>query len=301
MFRSVLVVLVVLSATSSLTAQDAYVLELYGDGVHAFHRGEIAHARAQFDKAIHQGSRDPRVFYYRALTNLQYGDQAMADQDIRTGVSFELQGLGTYDIGRALERVQGPHRLQFEQQRRDIQLAMSSRPLQAPPVEPYLQPSVIDERPLADEVPGPALDPFRDDDELTSDATDLDLDATMPAEEAPAVAPEVAPEDPFGEEMAEPAAQPIEQPAAEPAADADPFGMDAAEDDPFAADAAEDDPFAEPADAAAEEDPLGAEPSAEEAPAEEDPFGAEEAPADSADDPFGEAPADEAADEDPFG
>ena len=283
MFRSTFVVVLLLTGTSSAAAQNPYVLEIYGDGVHAFHRGEIAQARAQFDKAINNGSRDPRVFYYRALTNLQYGDQASADQDIRTGVTFELQGLGTYDIGRALERVQGPHRIEFEEQRLDIKLAISGPSLQPPrSVQPLLDPSVIDEPPLADDLPpdaAPALDPFRDDDGKPSDATDLDLDDTMPDEDTAADAPEdAATEDPFGEEM--PATEP---PAAEPSAEEDPFG----------ADAAEDDPFAEPADAAAEDDPFGSD------------MGADDAPTDTADDPFGNAPAtdatDDPAEDDPFG
>jgi hypothetical protein len=242
MLRTTLVVSLLLTTVSIASAQNRYVLEFYGDGVHAFHRGEMFRAQEQFDKAINHGSRDPRVYYYRALVHMQNGDEYSAEQDIRTGTTFELQGLGTYDIGRALERVQGPQRLELEEVRLNTKLALGGRSVLDAP-QPLLDPKRIDERPMADDLPmgdRPQRrdDPFRDDNEDAADPTDLDLDATMPDAGAVDAAPGAAVPD----------APPVD------AADEDPFGAPDSDDDPFgdgtsandaAANGASDDPFAD--------------------------------------------------------
>jgi hypothetical protein len=253
MFRFIISVPILLCHVVLAGAQTQYVMETYGDGVHAFNRSEYQRARSQFDKAISNGASDPRVYYFRAVTHLQNGDQGSAEQDIHTGAAYELEGRGTYDIGRALERVQGPHRLEFEAMRREAKMALSGRTTSQPRAFGLPLPT---DRPLADELPlqAPAIpdDPFSDDDDVASDASDLDLaepsdtlqdevgpepadDPAMPedaVEEAPleedpfGETPE-ADDDPFAEEAADSAAQGMDDAPADGDAD-DPFG-----DDPF--------------------------------------------------------------------
>jgi hypothetical protein len=229
--------------------------QLYGQGVHRFNRGDYSAARQLFDEAILHGSQDPRCYYFRGMAQLRMGCGLEADADFQMAAQLELQGRGTYDVGRALERVQGYDRLRLERVRLRTQLTLT--PASVPPAA----------QPTAPRVPAEAGQPAVDLDEfdLAPDASDPFATETEPmpppsepAEEA--VEPAERERDPFADEPAPaeppPAAEPPpRQPGPDQAPGEDPFGEEADEgaeaEDPFAPDAAPPQPQA------ADEDPFG--------------------------------------------
>ncbi len=196
------------------------------------------------------------------------GNCSGAESDIRMGAELEVSGAGTYDIGKALERVQGPERLRFESIRRYAQIdAMRARANRVPVAPTFESPPMIDD---ATRMPPAATDPFRGDEEVEEV---LDVPDT---EQPPAVD---ALDDGLGSDMGDDFLdEPAEGMAEPPVEDADPFGD---ESDPFGDDPFGDAPSGGPADAAPATPPPA---EVEEA----DPFGDDA-------DPFG------AADDDPFG
>ena len=262
MVRTTFFLAALFGCAAHAVGQNPYVMTIYGDGVHAFFDHRHDDARQQFDKAINNGSRDPRVYYFRAMTFMQQGNVGAAENDIRTGAAFELRGLGTFDIGMALNRIQGHHRIQFEDIRTQAMLDLSSR---QPPSTPGYRPPPT--TPLSDQIPGDEPnrlpdDPFGDDDESVGDS---DLNLGEPSSD---LDPDVAPDgddglmdDGFGDDGFD------DVPADDGGMDAgdDAFSDDG--DDPFGA-GADDDPFADPATDDAGDDPFG-----DTTDIEDDPFG----------------------------
>jgi tetratricopeptide (TPR) repeat protein len=104
------------SATSQ--AQDPVLLQLYGKGVHEYFSADYAKAFEQLTAAIAAGSRDPRVFYFRGLAYLKLGRTPEAEMDFRKGAELESRDVNKYyNVGRALERVQGSDRQLLESYR----------------------------------------------------------------------------------------------------------------------------------------------------------------------------------------
>src|SRR5688500_7373763 len=81
--------------------------EVYGRGVHAYFGGQSDDAEAQFTQVIDAGSRDPRVFYFRAMSRIRAGRQQEAASDMRIGAAHEAvdPGIGS-EVSRALSRIQ---------------------------------------------------------------------------------------------------------------------------------------------------------------------------------------------------
>src|SRR3989304_6108521 len=101
--------------TFSLQAQEAVLGQLYGSGVHAYFSGDYLQAYEKLTAAIDAGSRDPRVFYFRGLVYLKLGRTPEAQMDFQRGSERETKDVNKfYNVARALERVQGPARLQLE-------------------------------------------------------------------------------------------------------------------------------------------------------------------------------------------
>jgi hypothetical protein len=126
-----LVTCVWLATTGAIVeAQESYALlnELYGRGVHAYFDNQYHEALESFDTAIASGSRDPRCYYYRGLTLIRLGRGDEAEQDFQMGATLEFSSEGTYDVARALERIQGAERLRLEQARRMARLAAMRQP-----------------------------------------------------------------------------------------------------------------------------------------------------------------------------
>ena len=100
-----------------VAAQDTVLTELYGRGVHSFHRGDYVQAHRLLETAVAEGTTDPRVHYFLGLTSYRLGDQEAAEKSFAVGAQLELDRGTSYPIGKALERVQGPERLLLEDYR----------------------------------------------------------------------------------------------------------------------------------------------------------------------------------------
>ena len=98
-------------------AQDYVLNELYGNGVHAFYSGNYEEALSFLDQAVEEGSRDPRVFYYRALTLDHAGFEEKSKTDFRQGAELEAADPNVFPVSRSLERVQGQRRHLLESYR----------------------------------------------------------------------------------------------------------------------------------------------------------------------------------------
>lgn len=126
MMRKVLLVAaacVVLGA-GTLCAQDAVLNHYYGMGVHAFFSGDYTTAFERFTTAIDNGSEDPRCYYFRGLTYLYLGREDEARMDFEKGAELEAADVnGFYNVGRSLQRIQGPERLMLQKYRMEARLA----------------------------------------------------------------------------------------------------------------------------------------------------------------------------------
>lgn len=194
-------------ATSAVGAQDRYLAEIYGEGVHQIYRGNTSGAEASLSKAINYGFEDSRAYYFRAINKMVSGDSYGGQHDIQMGAQLEVNGRGTYDIGRALERVQGPHRIRFEKMRREALLAAArakaNRSKNAPS-RPYdreylrdARPDKLDLLPNNDVPSAPSgSDPFLVDED---DMTESEDETPEPADDAPEE-DSMDEDDPFGDE-----------------------------------------------------------------------------------------------------
>ena len=148
------------------SGQEQELAQIYSDGVHAFFRCDAHTAKQFFDNAITHGSQDPRVHFFRALTHHAMGDTVAFEDDVRMGAELEVRGSGTFDIGRALERIQGPTRIELERIRREVHLTLAKqRPARrAPSADSGMgQPNLVPD--FGRQLPATETDPFKDDEE----------------------------------------------------------------------------------------------------------------------------------------
>jgi hypothetical protein len=111
-------------STFVLHAEEAAMGQLYGRGVHAYFAGEFTKALDQLSAAAEAGSQDPRVYYFRGLTDLKLGREAEAAEDFQKGAELESNDRHcTFNVARSLERVQGQVRQQLETYRVEARLA----------------------------------------------------------------------------------------------------------------------------------------------------------------------------------
>jgi len=304
----------------SANAQDRQLVDLYGQGVHAYYRSDFDAAQKFLELAVEEGSKDPRAYYFLGLSNMVLGNTEEAEVNFTSGAELELDGTQSYNIGKALERVQGPERLMLEQFRSDVRTAIYLR-RKAWEKKRYddlktAEAEVLRDRSKQSDTKPPVDIPAEDPTDPFPGAKPSGVDdipeATEPVEESAAPRMTVpSPTDPFGKATpSNPVPVPANTPDRDPADPfskpapkaADPFAPEPESTDPFGAAApASSDPFgsaepAQPADMPMNEttdtDPLGA--SAPEPASDNDPFGADSAapadspaPADS--DPFGAA------------
>jgi len=222
----------VLAALLSVPARAQDPLDdVYGHAVHAYFRGDAATAQQWLNDAIAAGSQDPRAYYFRGLCEAALSNDPQAGQsDFEQAAQLEIDGKRVVNVGKALERIQGPVRCQIESIRRKARLASRGKYLEMQRLR-YEQgirngagvpasPSDAPPRPV------PSInDPFSE---------GADLNKGQPKPMAEPVQPAPATNDPFGDSPANPA------PAnAAPAAD-DPFGSSDAKPNPAPA---SDDPF----------------------------------------------------------
>ncbi|NND97002.1 MAG: hypothetical protein HKN47_06700 [Pirellulaceae bacterium] len=107
---------------SNATAQDAILAEIYGRGVHALSAGQHQEAYQLFSTAIDNGSKDPRVYYFRGIVNTMLGNSYDAQSDWEEGAKLEASVTSNPAIGRSLSRFQGSGRLKLEQIRQTARL-----------------------------------------------------------------------------------------------------------------------------------------------------------------------------------
>src|SRR5262245_13178545 len=87
-------------------AEDPILATMYGSGVHAYFSSQWSQAHDLFTSAIEGGTRDPRPYYFRALTFIKSGRPELADADFAEGAKREAEDIsGFFNVSRALERV----------------------------------------------------------------------------------------------------------------------------------------------------------------------------------------------------
>jgi hypothetical protein len=105
---------------------------LYSTGVQTYFGGRPAEAEASFSSLLQIDPKDPRAYYFRALSRMQQGREAEARSDLEVGAQMEAHSPYRFDIGKTLERVQGPTRLLLEQYRSRARTAASVNPSLGP-------------------------------------------------------------------------------------------------------------------------------------------------------------------------
>jgi hypothetical protein len=126
MFRCIVLLVGGLASLSAVSvfAQDAVLGHEYGSGVHAYFMGDSLKSHERLTAAIQGGTKDPRAFYFRGLAYLRLGRPEEAVMDFRKGAQLESKDINRfYNVGRALERIQGSARLQLEEYRADARMA----------------------------------------------------------------------------------------------------------------------------------------------------------------------------------
>lgn len=101
--------------------------EIYGRAVHHYFRGDTISAEAMLNEVIAAGSQDPRVYFFRGLVMDRNGQTDAAATDFSMGAELEIAGKKVVNVGKALERIQGPHRVELEKARTQARLAARSK------------------------------------------------------------------------------------------------------------------------------------------------------------------------------
>ena len=124
-----LAAIVVCSASGLANAQDP-LDENYGRAVHSFFRGDSLKSQELLDEVVGAGSQDPRVFYFRGIAASRNGNIDQASADFNEGARLEVAGKRVVNVGRALERIQGPVRVEIEKARAQARLDARSKVLE---------------------------------------------------------------------------------------------------------------------------------------------------------------------------
>lgn len=114
-----------LSGLAQANAQDV-LSELYGQGVHAYFAGRLDEAEQSFNEAINAGSQDPRVYFFRGLTQAKRSGEVAGIQDYQTAAELEAtskRSVPSDVISKSLTRIQGRQRLEIEKARGAARLA----------------------------------------------------------------------------------------------------------------------------------------------------------------------------------
>jgi hypothetical protein len=184
--------------------------EMYGIGVHSYFSNNLTQAELIFTQLIDGGSEDPRVHFFRGITQSRIAGSGAGQADFDRAAELEMQGKRAVDVGRALQRIQGSVRTQIEKSRQAARLAYATQKM-------MLEKTRIEKLP-----PGSGVmpkDPFGDDPSPTAGTPQ-----EMPKDTTPAIPPagdEPGTDPTPGAEA--PGADPFDTPSSEP----DPFGGDA--------------------------------------------------------------------------
>jgi len=193
--------------------------ETYGIGVHSYYSGNLTQADQIFNQLVDSGSQDPRVYYFRGVTQSRLTRDAAGKADFEKGADLEMQGKRAVDVGRALQRIQGRVRTEIEKARSAARLTYATKKM-------LLEKTRIEKLPAGSGVM-PA-DPFADDPNPTKGSPqDMPKDTVPAAPSADSPATEPAEDDPFaapGKDAPDPFGAPPADDGKPPATDADPFG-----------------------------------------------------------------------------
>src|SRR5690606_30892635 len=112
-------------------AQGTPLGDLYGRGVHAFYAHQYEEAHEYLSMAIDQGLEDPRAYYFRGLVYRATGRPDEATDDFEKGARIEATASAQlFDVSRALQRIQGPTRLEIEDHRSQARVALRGQQVQ---------------------------------------------------------------------------------------------------------------------------------------------------------------------------
>lgn len=238
--RWICVFSLILLCTANVSGQTSVLDELYGEAVHRYFARDYAGADELLNRAIEHGSQDPRVHYFRGLVRSTFGEDPTAD--FEKGARQEVGGRFGVNVGQALTRIQGHHRVQIEKARQDARLWAQQQRQQArqavptpPPVA--LEPMRVDPADLSD----PFEDGTRSEEEDVVPTPVPAPSESKPEDESPSE------EDPFADDEPAAPAETTPEELDEPAEvdlfdEPDPFGDESPSDpdeSPF------DDPFAD--------------------------------------------------------
>ncbi|HVT26804.1 MAG TPA: hypothetical protein VHE81_02190 [Lacipirellulaceae bacterium] len=117
---------------------------IYSAGVQAYFDGNLSGADAYLSRYLALDPNDPRAYYFRAICRFNQGRGDEARTDMQVGADIEAHSPNRFDIGKALERVQGSARLLLERYRTSARLKSAL----SPPPKPVSAPdsAVLRER-----------------------------------------------------------------------------------------------------------------------------------------------------------
>ncbi len=109
--------------------QDERAAELYGRGLHAYFNGDYDSAVRLLSASIEKFGSDPRAYYFRGLALASQSGLEAGLPDLVRGADVEVNQADrpVYDINGALQRVQGPLRLELEKARSATRQAAAER------------------------------------------------------------------------------------------------------------------------------------------------------------------------------
>ena len=116
------IIILLATGTVAVAQEDEILDRLYGNGVHAYKRGDYVQAHRWLTEAMDTGNRDPRTRYFRGLAYLKLGRPEQADQDFATAANREVgDGNLAKLVDQSLVTIQGPDRYQLESARTNAQ------------------------------------------------------------------------------------------------------------------------------------------------------------------------------------
>ena len=115
-------ILWVANGNAVMAQEDEILNRLYGNGVHAYKRGDYIQAHRWLSEAIDSGNRDPRTRYFRGLAYLKLGRPEQASNDFDKAAAREVgDGNLAKLVDQSLVTVQGPDRYRLEGARTNAQ------------------------------------------------------------------------------------------------------------------------------------------------------------------------------------
>ena len=114
-------ILWVANGNAVMAQEDEILNRLYGNGVHAYKRGDYIQAHRWLSEAIDSGNRDPRTRYFRGLAYLKLGRPEQASNDFDKAAAREVgDGNLAKLVDQSLVTVQGLDRYRLESASLDL-------------------------------------------------------------------------------------------------------------------------------------------------------------------------------------